>query len=320
MIIMPISAKSYADARAVEQAIKAAAINEHQRNPSRHVNDLIRQTHYDRFLCRVFSGDVSNEWVLKGGSAMLARIPSTRRTLDVDLVRSGFDKEQSLEELKHLAAIDLHDHFRFIFRCAITIGQGDNQPYVNGYRVSFRTLLGVKEYEPIHVDMTTPPCLAQEGEIREPANRLHIDRLQTVPYRLYPVESQCADKICAIMEIVGNQPSTRVKDLVDLVILVQTQPIDMHSLREGLRRECALRKIPFPFTFAIPKQWAQTSYRRLAAGTAAEPMTFAQAEARIHRLVTACCRDNEIPIRSSGVNYSAPFDHIARFGLHGVRE
>ena len=75
----------YPDARAVEAAIKAAAKSAHDSDPARLTGDLIRQTYYDRFLCRVFSESDASEWVLKGGTGMLARIPTARRTLDADL-------------------------------------------------------------------------------------------------------------------------------------------------------------------------------------------------------------------------------------------
>ena len=37
----------------------------------------------DRFLCRVFMGD-NRDFVLKGGSGMLARTPDARATRDID--------------------------------------------------------------------------------------------------------------------------------------------------------------------------------------------------------------------------------------------
>jgi Nucleotidyl transferase AbiEii toxin, Type IV TA system len=53
------------------------------------LNDLLRQFAYDRFLARVFEDD-PERWVLKGATAMLARLgPGSRHTLDVDLYRSA---------------------------------------------------------------------------------------------------------------------------------------------------------------------------------------------------------------------------------------
>ena len=51
----------YSSPRAVASAIKDAADKAHAADPSRQVDDLIRQAHHDRFLCRVFSdGDESD--------------------------------------------------------------------------------------------------------------------------------------------------------------------------------------------------------------------------------------------------------------------
>ncbi|MEZ5199860.1 MAG: hypothetical protein R2742_00575 [Micropruina glycogenica] len=69
----------------------------HALYPTRQTGDLIRQAYYDRFLCRVFSDTETSEWVLKeGGTGMLARVPTARRTLDADLYRAGYDKDQAL--------------------------------------------------------------------------------------------------------------------------------------------------------------------------------------------------------------------------------
>jgi len=46
---------------------------------------------------------------------MLARVPSTRTTLDIDLYRDGFTLDQALADLRRLAKIDLGDHFRFVY-------------------------------------------------------------------------------------------------------------------------------------------------------------------------------------------------------------
>jgi hypothetical protein len=70
----------YTSARAVEQAIKDAAMAAHLADPSRATDDIVRQAHYDRFLCRVFGGGQGDEWVLKGGSGLLARVANARRT------------------------------------------------------------------------------------------------------------------------------------------------------------------------------------------------------------------------------------------------
>ena len=72
------------------------------------VSALLRQFSYDRLLCRVFSTD-PERWVLKGATAMLARLEGrARHTLDVDLYRrdgSLTDAERALRRRPRLTSV-----------------------------------------------------------------------------------------------------------------------------------------------------------------------------------------------------------------------
>lgn len=105
--------ETYQTSRAVESAIKDAAKNAAAADPSLDTNKRIQLEYFNRFLSRIFSEGEDSEWVLKGGTGILARIPSTRSTQDIDLYRQGFTLDQALSDLKRLAAVDLGDHFRF---------------------------------------------------------------------------------------------------------------------------------------------------------------------------------------------------------------
>jgi hypothetical protein len=52
------------------------------------MDQRIRLEHFNRFLSRDFSEGPDSEWVLKGATGLLARVPSTRATLDIDLYRN----------------------------------------------------------------------------------------------------------------------------------------------------------------------------------------------------------------------------------------
>ncbi len=260
----------YPDARAVESAIKDAAKTAHAADSSRQIGDLIRQAYYDRFLCRVFSETDVGEWVLKGGTGMLARIPTARRTLDADLYRAGYDKDQALSDLRRLAAIDLGDHFRFIYREHRDILAGDAQPYTDGYRVPFDAYLGVKLVDTIKIDLSAGTGPTDSIEVEEPANRLPLPRLASYPYRLYPVANQVADKVCATIAEYDGRPSSREKDLVDLVVIAITQHVDGAALGRAIRNECAKRRLEVPNKLVIPSHWGP-AYAKLAVNTPAEP-------------------------------------------------
>ncbi|MFV0429546.1 MAG: nucleotidyl transferase AbiEii/AbiGii toxin family protein [Arachnia sp.] len=266
----------YPDARAVESAIKDAAKSAHAADPTRQIGDLIRQAYYDRFLCRVFSDTETSEWVLKGGTGMLARVPNARRTLDADLYRAGYDKDQALADLRRLAQVDLGDHFRFVYREHHAILAGDTQPYADGYRVTFDAYLGVKLVDTIKIDLSVGAGPTDSVDVGEPANRLRLPRLVSYPYRVHPVANQVADKVCATIASYDGRPSSREKDLVDLVVIATTQVVHAEELRDAIRTECSRRRLQVPGQFAIPVNWGR-SYAALAVNTPAGPYSFASA-------------------------------------------
>ncbi len=103
---------AYADGKGVESAIKAAAQKAQAEDPSLTISERIRLEYFNRFLSRVFSEGHESEWVLKGGAGMLARVPSTRATTDIDLYRRGYDLDEAIADLRRLAEVDLGDHRR----------------------------------------------------------------------------------------------------------------------------------------------------------------------------------------------------------------
>jgi len=242
---------------AVEMAIKEAAKAANLSDPSRQINDLIRQAHYDRFLCRVFSDGEDSEWVLKGGSGMLARVPNARRTLDADLYLDGYDKDHALADLRRLAAIDLCDFFRFVYREHHVILGDDLQPYADGYRVIFDAYLGMKSLDPIQVDLSAHIGATTNLTVAEPANRLSLPRLTSFAYRLYPIERQIADKVCASLAMYGGHPSSREKDLIDLVVIAVTQTVAADDAFVALHNEAKLRRLTLPQSFTVPAGWGK---------------------------------------------------------------
>lgn len=137
-----IDRDAYPTPAGVESAIKDAATKAAAADPSLDVNKRIQLEYFNRFLSRVFSEGNDSAWVLKGGTGILARVPSTRSTRDIDLYRQEVALTQALQDLIRLAAVDLGDHFRFEYAGHTDSIGADAQPYVDGYTVSFTTTLG----------------------------------------------------------------------------------------------------------------------------------------------------------------------------------
>lgn len=177
----------YSTPRGVENAIKYAAKRATAADPSLDVNERIRLEYFNRFLSRVFSEAEDSDWVLKGGTGMLARVPSTRATRDIDLYRRGFTLTQALDDLIRLAEIDLCDHFRFQYVSRTESTGNDPQPYTEGYQVRFEILIGLSTKGSLKVDLAVGTGITGEVTTTDPANALDLPRLVSHQYRLFPV-------------------------------------------------------------------------------------------------------------------------------------
>lgn len=209
----------YGSPAAVEAAITAAARKASSADPSLTVQERVRLEYFHRFLSRVFSESHDSDWLLKGGTGMLARVASARTTTDIDLFRGHRSLDTALDDLRRLAAIDLGDFFRFDYTGHSDAVDGHQQTYTEGYQVDFDVSIGAKRKDRFHVDLVVNVITTDDIEIVPPANALDLPKLTSNPYRLYPVVDQIADKVCATLALYGGRPSSREKDLVDLVVL-----------------------------------------------------------------------------------------------------
>lgn len=199
---------SYGDWRSLELAIKDAAKKAaRDAGPSvsaATVDAQIRQARFDRFLSRVFVDGEQSEWLLKGGMSVLARVPRSRTTKDMDLAsHRPADLAEAERALVDLVAVDLGDHLTFRLVRSMQTGLGENQPGLETRRYVF-ACIDVDhdtQIDTVQVDVAVGPPPVGRPEVVEPANRLQLRRpLITYPYRLYPVADQIADKVCATID------------------------------------------------------------------------------------------------------------------------
>ncbi len=253
----------YRSAAAVEAAIRDAARNAFASDKSTSTQDRIRQEHFRRFLSRIFSEGDDSDWLLKGGTGVLARVASGRRTTDVDLFRANNTLDGALAELIRLASIDLGDFFRFVYTKHESAVGGDQQTSTEGYGVDFDVYVGADKKEPLHVDLVVGVIVTDNVTVTAPANRPDLPRLLSNDYRLYPIVDQIADKVCATMASYSGRPSSREKDLVDLVVIAKTQTLSADALGHAINAEARARSL-VPFTeLTIPPAWGR-SYAKQA--------------------------------------------------------
>lgn len=295
----------YRDWRSLGLAIKDAAKKAAQQAgpgvSAATVDAQIRQARYDRFLSRVFADGEQSEWLLKGGMSMLARVPRARTTKDVDLAaQEAADLAEAERSLTQLVEVDLGDHLTFRLIRSTPTGLGDNQPGLATRRYVFACIDVDHDtkIDTVVVDVVVGPRPVGRPEVVEPANRIHLRRpLVTHPYRLYPVADQIADKVCATMDTnyPGGKRSSRVKDLVDLVVLAHTQTVDRDELRIAIATKRAISRIDTFTHFDIPGDWTRT-YPTTARGVPiAESLTAADAGALVASFVDPALEKSSNP-------------------------
>lgn len=246
--------KLYATARALEMAMKQAA-----KDSPIDTGRAIEGFFFHRLLCRVFY-EGERGFVLKGGQGVLARTTDARATRDIDLLVRDADIEEGVSELKRRASIDLDDYVSFQYAGCAPIKQSDE--YRMGYTLKFDAYLGSKKMKTVPIDLVTDEIACEEPEMIDPADRFEMPGIVTVPYPVYTAENAMADKLCGIIERYGSRPSSRVKDLVDMVIYSLIVSFDNQRLSAVVRRELTVRKLSVPHEFVLPKEWGELHTKR----------------------------------------------------------
>lgn len=254
---------------ALVAALKSTAAKSVKDGGAHDINSQLIQARFDRFLSRVFADGDESEWMLKGGGAMLARVPLTRSTKDLDLAASAADLDEALHALEERASVDLGDHIRFELARTTDTGQGDNQPGTQTRRAQFTAYDADtgKKIGDIPVDIVVGPPPVGVPEVVDPANRLRLPRpIPIHPYRLYPLADQVAEKVCATLSRYGGVPSSRTKDLIDLVVIARTQRLNARELQRAIDAKRLMSQIGEVAAFTVPEGWART-YQALARAT-----------------------------------------------------
>lgn len=212
-----------------------------------------RQFAYDRLLARVFAG--KGDWVLKGGTALLARVRDSRHTLDIDLAWRTGDLTEAVTELRRAAAVDLKDHFRF--RVDLSGAVESTRPGISQAKLEVEAFVGARQFEKFSIDVVLGSLMTAAPEPVQPSIVLEFDGLVPPTYLLYPVVDHIADKVCATFETYGPaaRPSSRARDLVDLVVIARSQSVDAAQLLIAIDAERQHRGLAPIAAFSVPPGW-----------------------------------------------------------------
>lgn len=223
-----------------------------------------RQAAFDRLLCRLFAKPDA-PWLLKGGYAMELRLKTARTTRDIDLAlrqlpmpTRDWDANAStvLEALREVGLLDLGDFFTFVFGHAVQ--DLDAAPY-GGARFPVDARLAGRSFVKFHLDVSTGDVLREPYESLAGRDWLGFAGIASTGFRAVSPEEQFAEKLHAYTLPRVGRENTRVKDLVDLVLLIERTTMNAARLPKAIRETFQRRKtheIP-PALAAPPASWSK---------------------------------------------------------------
>jgi hypothetical protein len=224
----------------------------------------------DRILARLAAVD-DQAFIVKGGIALEYRIGQRARTTkDLDIAMRGFPEAR--DGLRRACEIALDD----FFSVSIVSEPVAEKPIVEGvpsYRWSLAVDLGTKRFASLTLDIGIEETSFRRPDVVQGPDLLAFAGIARTAVRVVPVEYHLAEKLHAYSRIYANErESTRVKDLVDIVLLADHHPISRDDLSAAIRDVFGSRgshEIPERFGDA-PDGWRST-FRTLAAPLGISP-------------------------------------------------
>jgi hypothetical protein len=167
---------------------------------------------FDRLLARMVRTS-PEAWLLKGGFALQLLIENDARTTkDVDLLlrQVGVDAHEMLVDA---SLEELGDGFVF------TVAEPTAPPAETAVRMAVESRLDGRLFESFHVDVGTGDPVLDAPDRRIVTGLLGFAEIEPTIVPCYPVTQHVAEKLHALSRRRALAVNSRVKDLVDIVVL-----------------------------------------------------------------------------------------------------
>jgi predicted nucleotidyltransferase component of viral defense system len=223
---------------------------------------------FDRLAVRL-SVDDGAQWILKGGAALEFRLGGrARATKDIDLaVANSTADDLAIREQLIDALTEDPDGDWFSFRVKEPVALAVDGEGRGAWRFSVEAWLAGKPFAGIRLDVAARgEELAVTEQLELPGSLTFAD----IPARsIEAVERRqhFAEKLHALTRDYGDRPNTRIKDLVDLVLLIEDGLQPDKILADVVRHVFTIRNThPCPVTIPDPPPRWRTEYPELADG------------------------------------------------------
>jgi len=231
---------------------------------------LRKRVAFELFLRRL-AQVAPDRWVLKGALALDFRLGgASRPTRDIDLGRYD-DEEAAIEDIAAAQRLRLDDFFTFM---ASRTDAFDEVDEFQAIRFRVRAELAERVFEQFVVDIGFAKGAALKPDRVRTSDFLSFAGIEPLELPAIPLAQHLAEKVHAYTRSYGtaSRPSTRPKDLIDILLIADSQTLEAAALREALRHTFDARphqELPRSLP-APPPEWA-SPYNRLAEEVGLEP-------------------------------------------------
>ncbi len=259
-----MAARKFTDAEAFRTALESRLKNIALKEGA-DIMRLRRQFTFDRFLCRVFHGE-TDTIMLKGGYAIELRVAIARTTKDIDLCmkkRKGATPtpQEIYSFFQDKASLQLGDFINF------TVSPPSrhltNAVY-GGCRFSIDAEMSNRLFTRFTLDVSIGDGWLDVQDTLLPRDWLSFAGVLPPRFPSTTVEQQLAEKIHSYTQP-RQKPNSRVKDLVDIVLLTRKFKINKERVADSLKRTFKLRKThPLPGELSLPPAAWKKAFSELA--------------------------------------------------------
>lgn len=202
-----------------------------------------------------------------------ARLPARRSFAvdqDIDLGRDD-DEEAAIEDIAAAQRLRLDDFFTFTANRTDAFDEVDE---FQAIRFHVRAELAERVFEQFVVDIGFAKAATLEPDRVRTSDFLSFAGIEPLELPAIPLAQHLAEKIHAYTRSYGmaGRPSTRPKDLIDILLIADSQSLEAAAVQEALKhtfearaRQALPKSLPAP-----PPEWAP-DYGHLAEEVGLEP-------------------------------------------------
>jgi hypothetical protein len=279
---------AYETSDALRTALETRLLNE-ARARGVSVDRLRRLAVFERILVRLEAAQPGN-WVLKGGLALEVRLGGyARATRDLDLsLRAPVGDGEALFAaiVEPLGGDPDEDGFRFMMaRPTALTGDQAGRP---AWRFTIEASMAGRQFAIVRVDVVARPEELAATERLQLPGMLAFAGIPPRQVEVVAPVQHFAEKLHALTRTYGDRPNTRVRDLADLVLLIEAgrvEPLEAYRATSWVFAARATHDLPDEIPDP-PAFWSEP-YAALVHDLRVQAVTIGQAMTCLRRFWAA---------------------------------